>query len=254
MPERDDVLILAYHAVSDTWPAALAVSEADLRRQLRSLVDDGYRGATLSEALASGAGEKLLVTSFDDAYGSVLERALPVLQELGLPGTVFAPTDWPGRTPMTWPGIEQWVGGPHEAEMRCLSWDELSRLVDLGWEVGSHTCSHPHLTMLGDEALRRELLDSRLVCEERLGRPCPTIAYPYGDHDDRVIAAAGEAGYRWACALPDRTLPVHDLRLSRVGVYRDESWLRFRAKVSPLVRRVRATGMVEPLVRRLRRA
>jgi hypothetical protein len=40
----------------------------------------------------------------------------------------------------------------------------------------------------------------------------------------------------------------------RVGIYRGESWLRHRAKVSPLVRRARETGLLEPAVRRLRRA
>jgi hypothetical protein len=46
----------------------------------------------------------------------------------------------------------------------------------------------------------------------------------------------------------------HRLRVRRVGVYRGESWLRHRAKVSPLVRRARETGLLEPAVRRLRRA
>jgi hypothetical protein len=93
---------------------------------------------------------------------------------------------------------------------------------------------------------------SREVCEERMGLSCPTLAYPYGDHDARVEAAATAAGYACACALPDRTLPPGRMRMDRVGLYRAEPHLRFRIKVSPLVRRARATGLLEPLVRAVR--
>ena len=57
-------------------------------------------------------GGKTVVVTFDDAYLSVLELARPILDRLGLPATVFVPTDWPARDePMRWPGIDQWMGG-----------------------------------------------------------------------------------------------------------------------------------------------
>ena len=250
-----DTLILAYHAVSDTWPADLSVSTDDLEQQLTRLVRAGYRGATLTDAMEQPQEGKRVVVTFDDAFLSVLERAYPVLASLGLPGVVFVPTDWPDQAgPMSWPGTSHWVGTEHEPEMRCLTWQQLSELADSGWEIGSHTCSHPHLTTLGEAALRRELQTSRTVIEDRLGRPCRTLAYPYGDHDERVVEATEAAGYRWACALPAQAMASHRLRVQRVGVFRDESWLRHRAKVSPIVRRARETGLLEPAVRRLRRA
>jgi len=138
---------------------------------------------------------------------------------------------------MSWPGISQWVGTEHESEMRCLRWPQLQELAAAGWEIGSHTCSHPHLSTLGDEDLRRELQTSRAVIEDRLGIPCHTLAYPYGDHDERVVEETEAAGYHWACALPAQAMASHRLRVQRVGVYRGETWLRHRAKVSPLVRR-----------------
>ena len=49
-------------------------------------------------------------------------------------------------------------------------------------------------------ALERELAGSRELLLERLGR-CDSIAYPYGDYDDRVVRGAGAAGYRAACTL-----------------------------------------------------
>jgi peptidoglycan/xylan/chitin deacetylase (PgdA/CDA1 family) len=124
-----------------------------------------------------------------------------------------------------------------------MSWEELRGLADGGWEIGSHTCSHPRLTQIDDDALERELTVSREVCAERMGRPCESIAYPYGDHDDRVVEATGRAGYSAAGTLPARVETGGPLRYPRVGVYYGDSLLRFRAKVSPLVHGLRASPL-----------
>jgi peptidoglycan/xylan/chitin deacetylase (PgdA/CDA1 family) len=225
-------------------------------RQLRVLLDRGYRGVTFAEAVASPPGKTLAVT-FDDAYLSVLELGKPILDRLGLPATVFVPTDYPDRDgPMAWPGIDQWLGGPHEAELRPMTWAQIGGLADAGWEIGSHTCSHPHLTELDDAALEREMAASKAECERRLGRPCSTIAYPYGDYDARVAAAAGRAGYEAACTLPARFHAARPLEWPRVGVYHADDDRRFRMKVSPLMGKARASrawSALDGLRRRLKR-
>jgi peptidoglycan/xylan/chitin deacetylase (PgdA/CDA1 family) len=237
-----DVLVLCYHAVSPDWPADLSVTPDRFEAQLELLVGRGYVGATFEQALTDPPGKRTLALTFDDAFRSVLELALPVMQRLGLTGSVYVPTGFPGRPgPMAWEGTDRWVGGPHEHELRCLEWAELRELAEEGWEVGSHTRSHPHLTRLPDDALRDELEGSRAACEEAIGKPCRTIAYPYGDVDDRVKAAAQAAGYEAGAALPEMRLPEGGrFGWPRVGIYNGDDLRRFRLKVSPLGRRVRA--------------
>jgi peptidoglycan/xylan/chitin deacetylase (PgdA/CDA1 family) len=252
-PPGGDTLVLAYHAVSDVWPAPLAVTSDALRRQLSYLVGRGYRGATLHEAVRRSSPSRSLVVTFDDAYRSVFDVAFPILTALRLPGTVFVPTDFVGTAgPMCWDGIDQWLGGPHTAELRCLSWSELALLAEAGWEIGSHTCSHPWLTRVGDHRLRDELVRSRVACEQHLGRPCRSLAYPYGDLDDRVVAAARAAGYHAACTLPDRPEAPEPLRFTRIGIYRTDTTARFRLKCSRVARRFWSIEALEPLARRLR--
>ena len=235
-----DVLVLCYHAVSERWPAMLSVTPHRLERQLRLLVGRGYRGVTFHQAVTSPPAPRTVAVTFDDAFESVLELGLPILSRLGLPGTVFVPSAFPGsKQPMAWPGIDEWLGGPYERELVPMSWDELNGLADAGWEIGSHTRTHPRLTELSDAELEAELTGSREQCEAMLGRSCPSIAYPYGDHDARVIEAAGRCGYESAATLPG---PLHEpspLRWPRVGVFGIDHSLRFRAKVSPTVRRLR---------------
>jgi peptidoglycan/xylan/chitin deacetylase (PgdA/CDA1 family) len=234
-----DVLVLCYHAVSPSWPAILSVTPRRLERQLRFLVSRGYRGATFSEAVSQKQGERVLAVTFDDGYRSVRELAFPTLSRLGLPGTVFVTTDFVGSDrPMAWPGIDQWLGGPHQSELTALTWDDLSALAGVGWEVGSHTRTHARLTALEGEALADELRGSREECERQLDLACLAVAYPYGDVDSRVTRAARDAGYLVGAGLrtPFRPDPR---RWPRIGVYHGDTPLRFRLKASPALRRMR---------------
>ena len=247
-----DSIVLCYHAVSERWAAPLSVTPANLERQLGLLTARGYRGVTFSELVSGRAEGRVVCVTFDDAYRSVLERALPIMARLGIPGTVFAPTAFVGRPePMAWPGIDGWLGGPHEPELACMSWDDLRGLAAAGWEVGSHTRTHPHLTSCGDEQLREELEGSRADCGNGMGEPCTSLAYPYGDWDMRVAAVAEAAGYSAACTLPARLHTAAPLSWPRVGVYHVDDMRRFKLKVSPTLRRVRSLRAWE-LVRRPR--
>ncbi len=171
----------------------------------------------------------------------MLELARPILDAHGFPATVFAPTDYIGGERLRWQGIEQWLGGEREHELRPMSWQELGTLAEAGWEVGSHTCSHPHLTQVDEETLSRELAVSKEECERQLARPCRTLAYPYGDHDARVVRATARAGYEAAAALPALLRGRDPLAYPRVGVYRVDDDRRFRLKVSPALRRLRGS-------------
>ena len=123
-----------------------------------------------------------------------------------------------------------------------MSWEELEQLAEAGWEIGSHTHSHPRLPTLDDDALTDELVGSRQEIERRLARPCPSLAYPYGDHDARVVEAARLAGYESAGTLPARLKrPTGPLDWPRIVVVRADDARRFRLKISPLARKARTT-------------
>lgn len=51
-----DLLILCYHAVSPSWPAALSVTPDALESQLTRLARAGYRGVRFSDALGDASG------------------------------------------------------------------------------------------------------------------------------------------------------------------------------------------------------
>jgi peptidoglycan/xylan/chitin deacetylase (PgdA/CDA1 family) len=226
-----------------------------MRTQLRLLTGKGYVGLTASEAeqrrRAGTLPRRSVVVTFDDAYASTL-LAKPLLDEHGYPATVFVATAFgDGSRPLAWEGIDQWLGGPHAHELQPLDWDGLEKLAEHGWEIGSHTVTHPSLPSLDDEALERELVGSREAIVARLGR-CDTIAYPYGAADDRVARAARAAGYTAGLTLTSAHDRDEPLLRPRTGLYPSDGW-RVRLKLSPTFGAVRRSALGGKLVQALAR-
>lgn len=247
-------LMLAYHAVSTQWSSPLAISEATLDHQAAHLRRRGYLGMTFSEAerrrLQGDLPPRTVVFSFDDGYASTL-RAADVLGRHGYPGTVFVVTRFADSgEPLRWEGIEHELAGGG-ADLDPLSWTELAGLVERGWEVGSHTVTHPLLTGLSDAELERELAESRHTIRARLG-DCRTIAYPYGQADNRVAAAAATAGYEAACTLTGAHLADERHMRPRVRMTGSDTGGRLALKVSPAGIGLRRSTAART-VRRLRR-
>lgn len=246
MSPRRDVLVLCYHAVSPTWPVSLAISPDRLQRQIAWLLERGYRHATFRDAVLSPPAAKTFAVTFDDGFRNVLVHGLPALSRLGVTATIFPSIEYIDSqvTPRVGPDLQQWIGSAHEPDLHPMSWDELRKLSEAGWEIGSHTMTHPYLTRLEDSTLAWELEASRERLEHELQRPCLTLAYPSGDFDKRVAEAAGTAGYEAACTLPARFPARRDpLEWPRISVDRDDGFLAFRVKVSRTVRVVRCSPL-----------
>jgi peptidoglycan/xylan/chitin deacetylase (PgdA/CDA1 family) len=225
----EPAMVLAYHAISP-FPNPLSVDSARLRDQLVFLLAKGMRPVTFGASRDRTSPGRAFSVTFDDGFRSVYTRAWPILEELGIPATVFLPTACVGKeTPVCWPGLTP-DPMPSE-ELLPMGWAEVRELVAAGWEIGSHTVSHRRLPQLEPAALEAELRDSRRACEQETGIPCRTLAYPFGEADQRVIRAAREAGYVAAVTMA-RIRARGPLAVPRVGVYSHDNRGRFALKVS----------------------
>jgi len=202
-------LVLCYHAVSPTWEHRLAIQPDLLLRQIRAL-----------------SRFRPVHATFDDAFRSA-PSIFPALRLLGVPIQIFVCTSY-ARTgaPLTLPEL----AGDDPEQLATMDWDALLEHAQRGVVIGSHSVSHPHLTRLSADELRRELNESKEEIEDRLGRPCEDLAYPYGEHDERVRAAARAAGYGRAYAL--RGSRSDPYAAPRVDLYRRHTVPRTLLKVA----------------------
>lgn len=99
--------------------------------------------------------------------------------------------------------------------------DGVREMVARGITVGAHTVLHPMLTREPEPHLQWELTESRRRLQEICGHEVVHFAYPFGDHDDRVVNLVRGAGYRSAVTTNyGWNSPGHDVyRLRRVDVH-----------------------------------
>lgn len=204
------VPILMYHVIAAPPPGApypeLYVSAADFAAQMRWLARHGYRAVTQRDVWnhwhrGGALPRKPIVVSFDDGYRSVAEAALPELRR----------RSWPGVLNLTVKNLRV-SGGLSESKVRML--------IAAGWELASHSLTHPDLTSLDDRTLLREVTLSRAVLRARFGVPVDFFCYPAGRHDARVIRAVRRAGYLGATTTLDglaRPGKPYELRRVRVS-------------------------------------
>jgi peptidoglycan/xylan/chitin deacetylase (PgdA/CDA1 family) len=125
--------------------------------------------------------------TFDDALESFAENAVPVLQQLNIPATVFVVTDALGSRPA-------WGESYYDPEERVMSDEQLLNLPSL-ISVGSHTLTHPNLVALSEEVAAREITESRKKLESLLQRPITTFSFPHGESSTSTVRQCREAGY-----------------------------------------------------------
>lgn len=128
------------------------------------------------------------------------------------------------------------LGEPESTTPDTLSWDELRRLSREGVCVGAHTRTHPVLPNMERDAMVEEVRRSVDDVRRELDPEVTVFSYPYGAHDDEVVAAVREAGARLAVTTIDGYNDLHSvdpLRLRRTNVTRRTSPLLLRIRMMP---------------------
>jgi peptidoglycan/xylan/chitin deacetylase (PgdA/CDA1 family) len=111
--------------------------------------------------------------TFDDGYIDQFRIGLPMLLKRNLPATFYVIT----------------------GSLDSLSKSILLSKYSNNYEIGSHSVTHPDLTMLGSADLYHELFDSKIYLQNNFGRNAGlTMSYPYGKYNKQVINKAKE-GY-----------------------------------------------------------
>ena len=185
-------------------------------------------------AWGTAEGDNFAIT-FDDGYLTVYERACPMLKERDMTATVYVVVDSLG-------GINEWDRRAGDQEEKMMSAAQARELAENGFEIGSHTLTHPaSVQPWTTSSLTQEIVDSKHKLEDLIGREVASFSYPYGDYDGRVLNAAMAAGYKNAVEHEARDLIVEGTSLfeiPRVNV----RWNGFGWQLQRKIRRaIRAT-------------
>ncbi len=193
---RPRAAVLTYHSVHpDCWHP-IVVSPDEFRSQM-DMLSRRFVPVSLADIEAFIIDEKPLpkgavAVTFDDAYLDNLTYALPVLEEFGIPATIFS----------TLLHIQQQDLVFEDGERRYMSRDEIAeisanRLIEIGGH-GRHHSPFADCHPLDVELQPRECMDElSKICQS----PQRYFAFPFGrldSYDEHAKDSVKNAGYRLA--------------------------------------------------------
>lgn len=163
--------ILIYHQVGTETGRQMEVTYEAFQAQIAWMLEVGNI-VRLEDALrlrgTSGA-DRLFVLTFDDGYADLFDVAYPVLEQDGIPFTVYLTTEHietgvelaPDRSPLTWESVVKMAD---------------NKLMTLG----AHTHRHQDLRGASLDQIEDELSLSDELIKERTGITPAHFAYPWG--------------------------------------------------------------------------
>lgn len=176
------VPILMYHQlINNSFSSSkYAVNLSEFKRQMKYLFDNNFTALfpQESEKAASGHRQKFIMITFDDGFKSDLKLAAEILSRYNFKAISFITTNYVGK-----PGY--------------LSWEQITILKKLGFQIQSHTKSHPLLTCLDSIEIRKELESSKAILEEKMGIQVNCFSFPGGNFNKKIIELAKIAGYQY---------------------------------------------------------
>ncbi len=180
-----EVVVLCYHGVH-------ATQRDRFSWQMRQIASRTIGAKMLSDAIDGQCIPRRVCVTFDDGFSNLLDNAMPILQELGIPAVVFPVVANLGQTP-------KWEMSLHHPDLReqVMSREEIvSAHRDYLCRIGSHTRTHPCLTRLSLPEVNRELGESKIELERITDAPIEDLALPYGSYDERILNRAMAKGYK----------------------------------------------------------
>ena len=215
------VPILTYHRVGEPQRDHVpTVTPEAFLTQLRT-IHQRWRVVDVGEIVerfmhGEPIDRRAVAVTFDDGYAETSTIAAPILHEQRCPATVFVTPKEIGQ-----PGF--------------MSWDQVRDLHRFGVSVGSHTMHHTYLPLVTNEQARLEVLESKQMLDQQLGRPIRWLSYPIGgytpDIQEFAIAAGYEAAFTTNRGFSKRSDDLFALRRIKV-TERDRHPLLLRVKLS----------------------
>ncbi len=234
--------VLMYHRVLEgTSPESshgIWVSAQQFASHLASLQRRGFQTITFREYARFLQGEGKLphnpiILTFDDGYEDNYRTAFPLLQKFGFSAVIYVVTDMERRTNF-------W--DQDEPPAQLMSASQVKELHRSGIEIGSHTVTHPRLSIAPLENTQCELRNSKDTLEQLLGASVLSFAYPYGELSQNVKDCVGEAGYKFAVASDSGPLVFYEdfLEIRRTQVFPWTDQVGFWKKSLPFYLRYKA--------------
>lgn len=198
------------------------------------------RHSAITHAAATNPAPAAKISfTFDDGFASVATQARPTLAKYGLTGTTYVITKCVGMT--TIPNTCR-----ADTDRRYMTWTQIKQTQAAGWEIGSHTQTHPYLASSDAEDGQPNVLTPAQVASELAGSKADlaaqgitatAFASPYGDYSNATLAQIAQhyTSHRGFADQNANLWPYNDYLLNNMPVQVGVSVAQVKAKIDTAI-------------------
>lgn len=177
--------------------------------------------------------------TFDDGLTSVRSQAQPTLTKYGLVGTSYVITKCVGMT--TAPNTCR-----ADNDARYMSWAQIKQVQAAGWEIGSHTLTHPYLAtsdagdgqpnVLTPAQVTQELTQSKADFAAQ-GIAANAFSTPYGDYNPATLSQIAKlySSHRGFADRNNNIWPYNDYLINNMPVQAGVTVAQVKAKIDAAI-------------------
>ena len=170
------LIILMYHSITDTdkdYPYSISKNNFELQMKY---LKDNFVFFDIVNAIDYLNGNNIkyenpcVFVTFDDGFKDNISVAYPILKKYEIPFTIFLSTnfiDSSNSTFLNWKEIKEYSNDP---------------LITFG----AHSVSHVNFTALGSDDIKKEIINSKRLIENKINKPVDYFAYPFGGYNEKI--------------------------------------------------------------------
>lgn len=179
-------VILTYQRIGEDHMPETNIRIEQFSAHIHELLDGDYNIIALPDLVTALKNNtplppRSIAITFDGGYRSVLDHAIPLLDEHKIPFTLFISTN------------------SIKAENRYISTGDLKRLrKNKLVTLGLHPADYIRLARLDDNEIRRQINNAKTDFRKTMGKEAAFFAYPFGEYSTSYRNIVENSGFKAA--------------------------------------------------------
>jgi len=172
-----------YHRFNENQYPSTNIKLDIFKEQLKIIENEGIQFVDpkkFGENLSKNKKERKILLTIDDGLLSFYQNAWPILKEKKIPFILFVNTREVGS-------------------FNYMNWDQILELHKTDHvEIGNHSHSHEYLVDESPEIIKKDILKSIKIFNEKIGRNSSFFSYPFGEYSLEFKKIIKELGFDYA--------------------------------------------------------
>jgi len=132
------------------------------------------------KSLSENKGQRKILFTVDDGLSSFYQNAWPILKKKKIPFILFVNTREVGS-------------------YNYMNWEQILELYkDENVEIGNHSHSHEYLVEENPETIKKDIVKSIRIFEDKLGKSSKFFSYPFGEYSLEFKKIIKDLGFKYA--------------------------------------------------------